>query len=25
VLRARVADEGARLPERATEWVEVIA
>src|SRR5437667_276113 len=25
VLRARVADEAARLPERATEWVEVIA
>jgi protein ImuB len=25
VLRARVADEAARLPERANEWVEVIA
>ena len=25
VLRARVADANARLPERASEWVEVIA
>jgi len=25
VLHARVTDEAARLPERANEWVEVIA